>query len=181
MFCKNCGRQIGSDAKFCGFCGTEVDFSETELLDEEEDTAILMPSDETFAERTSVKDYSYIAFYEKFASKKTRSWTTTMVVICFLSSATSIVPLALGQIISIVDVLFYGLMGFALLKTKKWVFTLIPTLYSGFFTVVALASSGAATGVVALVSGIMSTLALRKINAAFKNYEVTRVCPERDI
>lgn len=32
MYCKNCGKQIADDSKFCKYCGTLVDDSMTTMI-----------------------------------------------------------------------------------------------------------------------------------------------------
>ena len=123
----------------------------------------------------------YNAFYENFASKNLKSWTKSFYIICFITVAVSLVPIFMDSLLSIIDVVFYGVMGFLILKKKYWVFTLIVTLFSGIFTVIGIVTTGTFTGIVALVAGIFATKGLKKLQNAFDTYKRTGCVPESEI
>lgn len=120
-------------------------------------------------------------FYKQFASKKTNGWVVAIIVACFLTAAVSIPSLAFGNLLSILDVVFYLVFGILLLVKKKWYFSLPVTIYSGIGTMLMLVMSGTATGIFALIAGIISTIKLQKINAAFKQYKACGVLPQNEI
>ena len=118
------------------------------------------------------------AFYKKFASKNTNGWVIALVVVCFLTAAASIPSLVFGNVLSILDIAFYLVFGIFLLLQKKWYFSLPVTIYSGIGTIITLAMAGAATGVLALIAGIISTITLKQINAAYTQYKERGVLPQ---
>lgn len=117
-------------------------------------------------------------FYKKFASKNTNSWAVAIIVACFITAATSIPSLFLGNYLSLIDLVFYLVFGILLVLKKKWYLVLPVTICSGIGTIIAIASAGAATGIFALVAGIISTIKLKKINAAYKQYQKNDVLPQ---
>lgn len=121
------------------------------------------------------------SFYKQFASKKTNGWVVAIIAACFLTAAVSIPSLAFGNLLSILDVVFYLVFGILLLVKKKWYFSLPVTIYSGIGTMLMLVMSGTATGIFALIAGIISTIKLRKINAAYKQYKGCGVLPQNEI
>lgn len=189
MKCVKCGNILEQNASFCSFCGTRVEEEQTALLVDYEATGLLTQNDpapiysaETQQNTTPCfEDLTRKEFYNRFASKKTKSWVTAMVVICFLSAGVSLVPLALGNFLSLLDIAFYAAMGALLLSTKNWAFALVPTLYSGVFSLISAANTGSVSGVFAIVAGIMSTIALNKINKAFQAYQKDRILPDGEI
>lgn len=120
-------------------------------------------------------------FYKQFASKNTNGWVIAIVVVCFFTAAISIPSLVFGNLLSILDIVFYLIFGILLLLRKKWYFSLPVTIYSGIGTIITLAMAGAATGVLALIAGIISTIKLKKINAAYKQYKERGVLPQNVI
>ena len=120
-------------------------------------------------------------FYERFVSKKAKGWTTAIGVISLISGAISIPILFLGNLLSIIDIAFYILMGILILTTKKWGLPLAVTIYSGVFSVITLATSGTPSGIVALIVGIYATINLKKVNDAYKLYCRSGVLPQKPI
>lgn len=121
------------------------------------------------------------AFYKQFASKNTNGWVIAIIVVCFLTAATSIPSLVLGNLLSILDIAFYVVFGILLLLQKKWYLSLPVTIYSGIGTIITIATAGAATGIFALIAGIVSTMKLKKLNAAYKQYKERGVLPQNVI
>ena len=178
MYCKKCGNELESTAKFCSRCGTRIEEEQTVLLTEDKTAATVsyVPNMNTSFNNMSLKE-----FYMRFASKQSKGWVTAMVVVCFLSAAVSCVPLFLGNILSLLDIAVYAAMGALLLVTRKSVFALVPTIYSGLASVLTLAGGGAMTGVFALIAGTMSTLALKKIEKAYQSSQNDGVLPNGEI
>lgn len=104
-----------------------------------------------------------------------------IVVVCFFTATTSIPSLVFGNLLNILDIVFYLIFGILLLLRKKWYFSLPVTIYSGIGTIITLAMAGAAAGVLALIAGIISTIKLKKINAAYKQYKERGVLPQNVI
>lgn len=189
MNCVKCGNILEQNANFCTFCGAKVEEEQTALLVDDEATGLLTENDtaptySAGAQQNTAPTFEVLTrkeFYNRFASKKTKSWVTAMVVVCFLSAGVSLVPLAFGNFLSLLDIVFYAAMGALLLSTKNWAFALVPTVYSGVFSLISAASSGSVSGVFAIVAGIMSTIALNKINKAFQAYQNNRILPDGEI
>lgn len=120
-------------------------------------------------------------FYKQFASKNTNGWVIAVIIACFLTAAASIPSLALGNLLSVLDVVFYLVFGMLLLLKKKWYFALPITIYSGVGTLLTIVATGAATGIFALIAGIASTIKLKKFQAAYKQYKECGVLPQKMI
>lgn len=116
-------------------------------------------------------------FFEKFISKNTNSWIKAVWIICFITAGLSVALLAMGNIISLVDIVFYIVMGILFKKKKDWRLSLTITCYSGFWSLVGLATSGTPSGIVALIGGIMSTKGLKKAEKAYEEYKTTGILP----
>ncbi len=199
-FCTVCGTPI-ADSKT-----PNTEFTETEVLSENyEETGRLDGNGFTPIHKNVVGDVSGVekqsfahnfqtsnteptfpvldekAFYKQFASKNTNGWVIAIVVLCFFTAAISIPTLLFGNVFSILDIAFYLLFGILLLVQKKWYFSLPITIYSGIGTIITLAMAGAATGILALIAGIISTVKLKKINAAYKQYKEHGTLPQNVI
>lgn len=120
-------------------------------------------------------------FYNMYASKKLKSNVKWFMIICFITAGISIVMLAMGNVFSILDMIFYGVFGFIILKKKDMIYPLIVTIYSGVFSVIAMAQTGTPSGIVALVVGIASVIGLNKVKKAYEVYLQTGQVPETEI
>lgn len=120
-------------------------------------------------------------FYKQFASKNTNGWVIAIIVACFLTMATSIPSLVMGNLFSLIDIMVYLIFGVLIVLKKRWYFTLPVTVYSAIGTVLTIAIAGAATGIFALVAGIISTIKLKKINAAYEQYKKCGALPQNVI
>ena len=172
MYCAKCGSPLGGDAQFCPRCGAKTPqlsnfFSQFQSSEED-----LIPP---FPLNTRKE------FYKFYASRKTTGWTTTFIVICFLSAALSLIYLCLGSYLSVLDIAIYLIMGILLLCTRHWVCALIPTVYSGIVSLINFAVGGSFSGIFALVAGIICTSSLVKINRAFQEYQYYGTGPKYDI
>lgn len=142
------------------------------------------PFAQNFQQNYTVPNFSVLdekSFYKQFASKSTKGWTTTLIVGCFLTVVSSILPLMSGNIFSILDIAFYLAFGILLIVQKKWYFALPVTIYSGIWTIVTVLMAGAATGILALIAGIASTIKLKKLNEAYKQYKTSGLFPSNMI
>ena len=147
-------------------------------------TAEQQPFVQNFQQNYTVPNFSVLdekSFYKQFASKNTKGWTTTLIVGCFLTVVSSILPLMSGNIFSILDIVFYLAFGILLIVQKKWYFALPVTIYSGIWTIVTVLMAGAATGILALIAGIASTIKLKKLNEAYKQYKTSGLFPSNMI
>ena len=116
-------------------------------------------------------------FFEKYVSKKAKGYATVLAVIALISGALSIPSLIFGNLLSIMDIAFYIVMGILILTTKNWIFTLIVTIYSSIFSIITIAISGTPTGIVVLIVGIFATMNLKKVNDAYKQYLLSGILP----
>lgn len=114
-------------------------------------------------------------FFEKFASKKTKSNYKALAIIAVITAVASIASIfVFSNMLSILDVAFYAVMAFLLFgKKKNWLFPLITTCYAGFFSVLTMVSSGEPAGIVAAICGIFATIGTKKLNDAFNTYKST--------
>ena len=86
MFCVKCGNVLDADSKFCANCGTLVGSA----ADGESAVPIVEPEPQA-EPNMGFENLSLKEFYDRFASKNTRSWVTAMVVIAFLTAALSLI------------------------------------------------------------------------------------------
>lgn len=174
MYCKNCGAEIADGAKFCTSCGTKMEEAAPAAVGA---APVMEPVPYGgYAEPMTKKE-----FYNLVASKKTKGWVTTMAVICYVTAGLSLFLILGGNFISLLDVALYVTMGVLLQKTRSWVFALVPTIYSTFFSLVALIGGGMPGGILALIAGIISTKALKKIDTAYTVYRTQGVFPPEQI
>lgn len=124
---------------------------------------------------------SYVDFYERFASKKTKNNTKAIGIICIITAVLSLGLFGMGNFISIIDVLFYSVFAGLILKLKKWTFTLPVAMYGGIFTILGLALSGTPSGIVAFIVSIIATVQLKKLNDAYNLYLSTNQFPQTEI
>ncbi len=200
--CQKCNTVLDDTAKFCYQCGTPVsiptdeetclltdDNEETSLLTEEtgelnlEDMPGYTPTPTSYISNSydASRKLSEKEFYERFVTKKAKGWTTAIGVISLITGAISIPLLFLGNFFSIIDIVFYITIGVLILTTKKWGLPLSVSIYSGVCSVISLATSGSPSGIVALIIGIYSTITLKKVNDAYKQYCRSGVLPSKPI
>lgn len=183
---------LDDTAKFCVACGTAQNQPMTNRADGalpnepvEEETGRLDPRDAYYGRPQEIpaqppffippvgQRLSHKQFYDLYVPKKVKNWGIALGIIALISGAVSITNLALGNFIALIDITFYVTMGILLLTTKKWGLALAVTIYSGFFSLIAMAMSGVASGVVALIVGIFATVNLQKVSRAYKQYLAT--------
>ena len=86
-----------------------------------------------------------------------------------------------GDLLAVMDIAVYAIMGAALLGSKHYIFALIPTIYSAIFTVVGIINGGTPSGIVALVVGAACIGALQKAQKAYDLYKKQGIIPEKEI
>ena len=124
---------------------------------------------------------SFEDFFEQFASPKTKNNVKWLGYICAFTAVVSIVLICIGNFVAILDVIFYGVFAFLLLKKKNWAFPLAVTCYSGIFSIIGFFVSGTPSGILALILSIKSTMAMKKLNDAYKEYQTTGQFPSQQI
>lgn len=105
--------------------------------------------------------FTFEQFFDRFASNKTKGYVKWLGIIAIVTAVLSLVGIFTGNYVVIIDLIFYGVFSFLLLKKKNWVFPLIVTCYSGIFTIINIALGGAPSGIVALILGILSTVKMK--------------------
>lgn len=190
--CTECGNLLNDTAKFCVACGAAQNQPMTNQADgaipnepAEEETGRLDPRDAYYGRPQEIpaqptffippvgQRLSYKQFYDLYAPKNVKNLGIALGIIALISGAVSIANLVFSNFIALIDIVFYVTMGILLLTTKKWGLALAVTIYSGFFSLIAMAISGVASGIVALMVGIFATINLQKISRAYKQYLAT--------
>ena len=205
MFCPYCGAQMDGYASFCSKCGKAVSQQPAQQQPSYQQPAYQQkpsyqqpayqqPAYQQPAYQQPVyqqpayqhpaygQNLSWKEFYDRFASKNTKSGVTWMVVICFFTAAVSVLLLfLLGQMLSILDIVVYTFLGILLVTQKRMVYALIPTIYGAIWSVVTLVSSGTLSGAVAIAAGILCMKNLSKLEKAYTEYQATGICPTMPI
>lgn len=132
-------------------------------------------------ESVSQNKITYLDFFEKFASRKTKGNIKTTGIIAIITSVLSLALVAMGNYLSVIDLIVYAVLAVLILKKKSWVFTLVLACYSGLFTIIGLVMSGTPSGIFALVMAIMATINGKKLSDAYNNYIATGVFPVNEI
>jgi hypothetical protein len=128
------------------------------------------------------RNLTWKEFYDRFVSKKSKSYVTWLVVIFFFTAGLSAVLLGLtGDVLAVMDIAMYAIMGAALLASKHYIFAMIPTIYSAIFTVVGIVNGGTPSGIVALIVGACSIGVLQKAQKAYNLYKDQGIIPEKEI
>lgn len=178
MKCVKCGYADTSEANFCPICGNEVsngrDEPEKGLVYEE-----LIENNRSNSLMNSKFDYD--KFFDKFASKKLKSNVKWLIICSFLSAAVSLPTTIMGNYLGFIDIVFFVVMAVLMMKKKNWICSLIITAYCIVFSVIALATSGVATGIIPIIFGIYSTKDLKKLKESFDSYVNTGILPETEI
>ena len=167
MKCYVCGAEIAQGSQICPECNNRIAFDDYMYKE--------VPPTE------NVVTYDEKQFYQKFASKNIKSWVIAIGVMAIVSGVASVSWLFLGNLLSIIDIVFYITFGILILTLKKWGFTLTVTVYSGVFSLITLATTEQFTGWLVLIAGIISTIGLRKINKAYNLYKWTGQVPAGEI
>ena len=185
MYCAKCGNSLESDAKFCSRCGTKV--GETQPVTPASDRSpVLLTELEPFADTHQDMAPLYEIttrqeFYKYYASRKTTGWTTTFIVLCFLSAGLCLLLVCFGNYFALLDVAFYLIMGILLRATRHWVCALILSVYGSIGSLLSMASAGSMSGIFFIVASIICTVALIKINRAFHDYQNYGKIPQGEI
>lgn len=183
MYCQNCGAANTENTRFCANCGSQIgNIQATNVnqpINAPQINAQYNDAQNTYLQNQNM--YNPIMtkeeFSVKFLSKNSNSWVKALWIICFVTSVLAVASLGMGNVISIIDIVFYLVFGILIKKKPDWKFALIVTCYSGFVTVLSLALSGVASGLFALVAGINAIRVLKKLDNAYKNYTTTGILP----
>ncbi len=132
-------------------------------------------------ENPSQNKMPYLDFFDKFASKKTKGNIKTTGIIAIITSVLSLALVAMGNYLSVIDLIVYAVLAVLILKKKSWIFTLVLACYSGLFTIIGLVMSGTPSGIFALVMAIMATINGKKLSDAYNNYIATGAFPVSEI
>lgn len=108
------------------------------------------------------------SFYSQYASPKTKAFVTAAIVSSFVAAATNLIDFLFGDILAIVSVIFYLGAAFTLLLYKNWMLPLAITIYSLFFTFMLFDGISLAAGGVNIILGMIGTIKIRKVNAAYE-------------
>lgn len=162
MKCMYCGAEMLPDSTFCSACGAK--------------NAGAAPEQPTYTAPVGGM-LSEKEFYDRFMPKKSKSWVTALMVISFITAGLSLVLVLLGNILGLIDVAFYLVIGFLLLKSKKWGVALATVIYSGFWSLLGLITGGGLTGIVALIVGVMATIELKKFGKLYADYKISGQLP----
>ena len=184
MICKNCGNTIENNLRFCTHCGAMLDqnqIQEDAQSNAQNDAGNAYQQPDSQANSQYRPGLSYEDFYKEVVSKNSGGFPKWMAIICFITAAVSLIFLFMGNVLAILDIAVYMLAGFMLNKTKTKLWALIPTVYGGIFTVIALANGGSISGIVALVVGVQSVVVLNKVEKAYAEYQKTGYLPEKKI
>lgn len=179
MKCTKCGYADTSEVNFCPVCGNKVNSQHREI-------------EKGFAEKNvnlednNINNFmnlkmNYDQFFDKFASKKLKSNVKWLIICSFLSAAVSLPTTIMGNYLGFIDIVFFVVMAVLMMKKKNWIYSLIITAYCIVFSVIALATSGVATGIIPIIFGIYSTKDLKKLKESFDSYVNTGILPETEI
>ncbi len=122
-------------------------------------------------------DISEEEFFERFADKNVKSNYKASMIIAFITAAISIVPVALGNVVGILDIIIYVVVGVLMIKKKNWIFPLICAVWGGIGTVIGMATTGTPSGIVALIIAISATIGAKKVHDAYQSFKNTGVAP----
>ena len=125
--------------------------------------------------------FTFEQFFDRFASNKTKGYVKWLGIIAIVTAVLSLVNIFAGNYVGVIDLIFYGVFSFLLLKNKNWAFPLIVTCYSGTFTIITVALGGTPSGIVALILGILSTVKMKKITDLYKVYKTSGQFPNEQI
>lgn len=186
MYCSNCGAYTDDTSAFCTVCGARlmpVQVKSDVPSNERQQTPYVQQTYQNCGnanmpfQKMTEKD-----FYKNFASKNTNGWVIFVIFSCFLTMAATAGSMIMNEnFLSVIDILFYFVFGILLIVKKKWYFTLPVTIYSSIATIITLVLSGSVTGIFAIAAGAVSTVKLKKINDAYKQYTERGIFPQNQI
>lgn len=183
-FCNKCGAALEQDAKFCVNCGNRI------AVDAEQPVQSVQPEFQaSYVNQSMSQQQIYQTalsmtekeFYKTYMSKNSKSYVVFSIVSCVLTCLLSVVGATSGNLLSIIDIIVYALAGILIWTTKRWPFALVMVIYSGIGTVIGMAMTGQANGIVALVMGIGTTRCLHKFAKVYDAYKKTGNLPEKQI
>ena len=183
MFCIKCGQQIADGSTFCAICGAPQAVPAPQpVYQQPVQPQYQQPMYQPIPQQPLTRN----AFFKLCLSKKSNTNVICLAVIFFITAVIS-VPLMMmmeGDNIvafALMDISVYTLFGILLLAVRHWLCALIPTIYSGVWTVVGLINGGTPTGFVALAVGIIVVSTLFKAEKAYQTYQTTGVMPATQI
>lgn len=198
MQCSYCGKELNPNSKFCTGCGAPAPAQPQQpvytqpqqpVYTQPQQPVYTQPQQPVYQQPVYAQPYTPVPqdltwgqFYKQYVAKGSRGYTTWMAVICFFTALVSIgIGAVMEESLFIMDVAVYLSMGILLLATKHWLFALLPTIYSGIFTVIGMANGGTPSGIVALVVGVKCVMVLSKAQKAYKKYRLEGIVPEKPI
>ncbi len=122
-------------------------------------------------------DISEEEFFERYADKDIKSNYKASMIIAFITAALSLVLVVLGNVIGVLDILIYAVVGGLMVKKRNWIFPLICAIWGGVGTVVGMATTGTPSGIVALIIAISATIGAKKVHDAYVEFKNTGVPP----
>jgi len=139
-------------------------------------------------------------FYQRFASKGTKTLTIVVIVCCFLTAAIGFTEILtnidkikfamvfsdtvkLLAIISAIEIIYYIVMGILLWVNKKWFLTLIIIIKEviSIIAITIISETFSGKGGLLLIFAIVCSVQLKKIKNSYKIYKSTGNIPERPI
>ena len=123
----------------------------------------------------------YIDFFNVYASKNTNGWMTGLLVCCIITAVVSVAGIAMGNFLSILDLvlsLAFGIL--CKVKKKSWA-ALAMSIYSIFSCVLGIVLGGTPSGWLLILCGIMSYKNIKKIEDAYKAYQSSGTLPSAQI
>ena len=160
MFCKNCGRELEGPALRCPFCDTELAAQDAQ------------PQQQTAAQAQSAPPPGLTKkeFYQRFSKK--RSIILPAAILCYICAGATFAVgmlsyIGLWILLDVVLLVGFGL-GIQLLRSR--VFALALLAYALFNIVYILVVSGAFTGWLVLLAGILAVVGVFGFAKEWKAY-----------
>ena len=116
-------------------------------------------------------------FFERYADKDVKSNYKASMIIAFITAALSLVLVVFGNVIGVLDIIIYAVVGGLMVKKRNWIFPLICAIWGGVGTVVGMATTGTPSGIVALIIAISATIGAKKVHEAYVEFKNTGVPP----
>lgn len=116
-------------------------------------------------------------FFERYADKDVKSNYKASMIIAFVTAALSLVLVVFGNVIGVLDIIIYAVVGGLMVKKRNWIFPLICAIWGGVGTVVGMATTGTPSGIVALIIAVSATIGAKKVHEAYVEFKNTGVPP----
>lgn len=131
-----------------------------------------------------MSNYSYVQFYEEFATKGLKSEVKCLVILGYINVGISaLLLLLMGYLVAVIDILILVGATVTLQKTKKWGAALVFIIYCGISILSYLGATGEIRGGAAIVFivALMTAGGLKKIGEAYKEYQLSGTIPAEQI